>query len=85
MTWVTVSSSVLDDAPGYVAEMAIAGGAMVGYWAMGSVRTAITPASIVMMASTHAKMGRSMKKRAMRFSLQGVQRALEGALAAAIF
>ena len=69
--------------------MAMAGGAMVGYWAMGSVSTAITPASIVMMASTHAKMGRSMKKRAMGFSLRGVQRALEGAasalLAAAIF
>src|SRR5450830_231539 len=45
--------------------MATAGGAMAGYCAIGSVKTEIAPASITMMARTHAKMGRSIKKRAM--------------------
>ena len=43
-----------------------AGGAMLGYCATGSDRTATAPASISTMASTQAKTGRSMKKRDMR-------------------
>ena len=42
--------------------MAMAGGAMLGYCAMGSVRMASTPASMTTIASTQAKIGRSMKK-----------------------
>src|ERR1700752_1969379 len=42
--------------------MAMAGGAMAGYGEMGRVLMAITPASMTTMASTQAKMGRSMKK-----------------------
>ena len=38
---------------------------MVGYCAIGRVNTAITPASIVMIAKTQAKIGRSMKMRDM--------------------
>ncbi len=41
--------------------MATAGGAMLGYCAIGSVAMDSAPASITMMARTHAKMGRSMK------------------------
>ena len=39
------------------------GGAMVGYCAIGSVRMASAPASMITMAMTVAKIGRSMKKR----------------------
>lgn len=41
--------------------MATAGGAMLGYCAMGSVLMASAPPSIMTMASTQAKIGRSMK------------------------
>ncbi len=43
--------------------MVTAGGAMVGYWAIGRTRIASMPASMMMMATTAAKIGRSMKKR----------------------
>src|SRR5882724_4920517 len=50
----------------------MAGGAMLGYWAMGRVVMASTPANMTTMASTQAKMGRSMKKLTMaRRSLRG--------------
>ena len=42
--------------------MEIAGGAMLGYCAIGSVVMASAPASMITMAITQAKMGRSMKK-----------------------
>ncbi len=42
--------------------MEMAGGAMLGYCAMGSVVTARAPISMMTMASTQAKTGRSMKK-----------------------
>src|SRR5579863_2359132 len=42
--------------------MEMAGGAMLGYCAMGSVVMASAPASMITMASTQAKMGRLMKK-----------------------
>src|SRR5260363_366955 len=38
------------------------GGARLGYCATGSVRIASTPASMLNSATTHAKLGRSMKK-----------------------
>src|SRR3569833_4149058 len=42
--------------------MEIAGGAMLGYWAIGSVASASPPASMITMAITQAKIGLSMKK-----------------------
>src|SRR5690606_26515050 len=41
--------------------MLIAGGAIAGYWATGSFTIASAPASMTMIARTHAKIGRSMK------------------------
>ena len=66
ITCVTVFSTVFADAPGYVALICTAGGAMVGYCAIGNVKTDAIPASIRMMAITHAKIGRSIKNFAMR-------------------
>src|SRR5512142_1619674 len=48
--------------------MAIWGGAIGGYWETGSWKIASAPASMMTIAMTHAKMGRSMKKRAMGMS-----------------
>ncbi len=64
MIWVTVSSSVSAEAPGYLAEMVTTGGAMRGYWATGRRKREMPPASMIRMAMTHAKTGRSIKKRA---------------------
>src|SRR6185436_13134918 len=63
MTCVTVSSSVLADAPGYVAITEMVGGAMLGYCAMGRLVIESAPASMITIAMTHAKTGRSMKNR----------------------
>src|SRR5208283_1551259 len=60
-TWVTVSSTVWADAPGYTAFMVICGGAIGGYWETGSDLTARRPASMIMMAITQAKIGLFMK------------------------
>ena len=65
MICVTESSTALAEAPGYLALMTIAGGAIDGYWDTGSCWMDRAPASMMTMAMTHAKMGRSMKKRAM--------------------
>jgi len=43
--------------------MEIAGGAIAGYCATGSVTIEIAPAIMITIAITHAKMGRSMKNR----------------------
>jgi hypothetical protein len=43
--------------------MAIAGGAMLGYCEIGKLNIDRMPDSIRMMAITHAKIGRSIKKR----------------------
>ena len=64
-TWVTVSSMVLGEAPGYTAVMVMAVGAMRGYCEMGRRRMDSAPASMMMMAMTQAKTGRSMKNLAM--------------------
>jgi hypothetical protein len=45
--------------------MLIWGAAIAGYWAIGKVTMASVPASMMRMAMTQAKMGRSMKKRGM--------------------
>jgi hypothetical protein len=42
--------------------MTIAGGAIDGYWDTGNCWMDSAPASMMTMAMTHAKMGRSMKK-----------------------
>src|ERR1700722_3072831 len=66
ITCVTVFSTVLADAPGYVALIWMAGGAIVGYCAIGSVKIDAIPDSIRIMAITHAKIGRSIKNFAMK-------------------
>src|SRR5215472_15196328 len=45
--------------------MLICGGAMSGYWATGRKAIERAPASMITMAMTQAKIGRSMKKRDM--------------------
>ena len=60
--------TVLAEAPGYIALMAIVGGAMLGYWATGNWKMDNSPASIRMMAMTQAKIGRSIKNRDMTYS-----------------
>src|SRR5882757_1386350 len=65
MICVTVSSSVFADAPGYVDVTVMVGGAMLGYCAIGKRKIDSAPASMITSAITHAKMGRSMKKRTM--------------------
>src|SRR5690606_33502908 len=45
--------------------MLIVGGAMAGYWETGSRRIERAPAIMIAIAITHAKIGRSMKNRAM--------------------
>jgi hypothetical protein len=69
MTWVTESSTVLAEAPGYEPLIEIDGGAMLGYCDIGKPRIAITPASMITIATTHAKIGRSIKKRDIRYLL----------------
>src|SRR5690606_16675975 len=64
ITWVTVSCTVWADAPGYEVVIRICGGAMSGYWATGRLSIDNPPASIVTSAITHAKIGRSIKNRA---------------------
>ena len=63
MIWTTESSTVLAAAPGYIARIPIEGGAIGGYWETGSFTIAMAPASIIAIAMTQAKTGRSRKKR----------------------
>src|SRR3546814_20784519 len=69
MIWVTEYSTTLADAPGYVARISTEGGATVGYIETGRVKIDSAPASMMIIAMTHVKMGRSMKKRAMGVSV----------------
>ena len=48
-------------AQGEASRFLTEGGAISGYWEIGSSTTARAPASMMTMAITHAKMGRSMK------------------------
>src|SRR5512135_46932 len=50
-------------APGQVQSTCTIGGEICGYWATGSVNSAIPPARVMTIDSTEAKIGRSMKKR----------------------
>src|SRR5258706_15929241 len=50
-------------APGYTVEIVIVGGEMSGYCETGRLNEAMTPASVMRIATTVAKIGRSMKKR----------------------
>src|SRR6185295_505015 len=61
--WVTLPSSVAAEAPGKVARMLIWVGATSGYWATGRDMIAPMPISMMMIAITQAKIGRSMKIR----------------------
>src|SRR3954464_961702 len=61
MTWVTEFCTGRASAPGEIALTTTAGGAMVGYSPTGRLRAAIPPDSMMTMARTQAKTGRSMK------------------------
>src|ERR1051326_6134067 len=63
MTCVTEFCTVSAEAPGNVAPILTAGGAMLGYCSIGNVVIESAPAIIMTIAITHAKTGRSMKKR----------------------
>src|SRR5437763_994028 len=57
----TVSAMVLGDAPGYWPLTTTVGGTISGYSLIGSVGIANKPAAVMRIASTVAKIGRSMK------------------------
>src|SRR3982750_539648 len=59
----TVCEMVSALAPGYTVEMVMVGGEISGYCETGSDCEAMTPASVMRIARTDAKIGRSMKKR----------------------
>src|SRR5690348_9218143 len=61
MTCVTEFCTVSAEAPGKDAPMFTEGGAMLGYCSIGSVVIERPPASMITMAITHAKTGRSIK------------------------
>ncbi len=58
-----MSATTCAFAPGYEADTSTVGGVISGYCAIGSDVTATPPASVMMIDSTDAKMGRLMKKR----------------------
>ena len=58
----TESASVFESAPGYVADTVTCTGVIVGYCCTGSAVIDTRPASTMMIATTAAKIGRSMKK-----------------------
>src|SRR4051794_22033675 len=57
------SATTLASAPGYWHMTWIVGGVICGYCAIGSVKTAMPPVSVMTIDNTLAKIGRSMKKR----------------------
>src|SRR5271156_7202541 len=57
----TVSAMVLGDAPGYWPLTTTVGGTISGYSLIGSTGIASSPATVSRIASTVAKIGRSMK------------------------
>src|SRR3569833_683719 len=78
MTQKTASTSVSADAPGKVTVTTIDGGATGGYCAIGSCVTATAPITRMNSAMTHAKIGRSIKKRAMHYSCKHADIAFDG-------
>src|SRR3984893_7758622 len=67
----TVSAIVLGEAPGYWPLTTTVGGTISGYSLMGSGGMASRPATVIKIASTVAKIGRSMKKEEMFIGLCG--------------
>src|SRR5271167_3631259 len=63
--------------------MITVGGAISGYWATGSTRPAISPASVMMIEMTPAKIGRLMKNSENDMAATGQLAVLAGAFAAA--
>src|SRR6516164_962426 len=59
----TDSATTVASAPGYWHMTWIVGGVICGYWARGNVNTETSPASVMTIDKTLAKIGRSMKKR----------------------
>src|SRR5580692_675112 len=57
----TVSAMVFGDAPGYWPLTTTVGGTISGYSLIGRIGIARRPATVTMIASTVAKIGRSMK------------------------
>src|SRR3954453_10945117 len=57
----TVSATTLALAPGYWQVTETVGGVISGYWATGSLTTDTSPASVMTMEITDARMGRLMK------------------------
>src|SRR6266853_1873907 len=70
----TVRESVSALAPGSAAVIVTVGGAISGYCATGNTWKATSPASVMMIAMTDAKIGRSMKNRDMAALLCGRSR-----------
>src|SRR6202041_2852891 len=62
---ITVSAMVLGEAPGYCPLTTTVGGTISGYSLMGSTGMARRPATVRRIASTEAKIGRSMKNEKM--------------------
>src|ERR1700692_2409267 len=67
----TVSAMVFGEAPGYWPLTTTVGGTISGYSLMGSAGMASSPATVIKIASTVAKIGRSMKKEEMFIGLGG--------------
>src|SRR5689334_5572322 len=57
----TVSATTLALAPGYDADTSTVGGVISGYWAIGSVISAMPPPRVMTIDSTEAKIGRLIK------------------------
>src|SRR4030095_12510580 len=72
----TVSAITLGFRPGYWARACTEGGTTSWYWLIGSCHTAMAPIRKMMIDSTAAKIGRSMKKRANRMLLASSHREL---------
>src|SRR5260221_531466 len=79
MTCTTVSCTVVAEAPGYVVLICTEGGAIGGYCSIGRAKIDNAPATMIRMAMTIAKIGRSMKNLAMLLRLSGLDRRLDGA------
>src|SRR3984957_5028490 len=77
----TVSAMVFGDAPGYWPLTTTVGGTISGYSLMGSTGIARIPAAVMRIASTVAKIGRSMKNDEMFIgrALRGAGRSRRGA------
>src|SRR5689334_22724067 len=76
----TVSATTCALAPGYEHVTCTVGGAISGYCAIGSTRSATNPAMVSTIERTEEKIGRSIKNRANIFGLHGLGLGLAGGL-----